>query len=76
MTAKMKAGSVLFSVLKYLSLIFASVVAIVPVIVCVLTAFKTNEEYAETSVLDLPKVFLILKTLALLLRKLICSGAF
>ncbi len=57
MTAKMKAGSVIFSILKYLSLILASFIAIIPVIVCVLTAFKTNEEYAASSVLDLPKSF-------------------
>ena len=57
MTAKMKAGSIIFSILKYLSLILASFIAIIPVIVCVLTAFKTNEEYAASSVLDLPKSF-------------------
>ncbi len=58
MTAKMKAGSILFSILKYLSLVFASVIAIIPVVVCVFTAFKTNEEYEATSVLDLPANFL------------------
>lgn len=58
MTAKMKAGSIIFSILKYLSLILASVIAIIPVIVCVFTAFKTNEEYEATSVLDLPSNFL------------------
>lgn len=57
MTAKMKAGSIIFSILKYLSLIFASLIAIIPVVVCVLTAFKTNEEYAASSVLDLPESF-------------------
>lgn len=58
MTAKMKAGSILFSILKYLSLIIASLIAIIPVIVCVFTAFKTNEEYDASSVLDLPASFL------------------
>lgn len=47
--------SILFSVIKYLSFILASLIAIIPVSVCVLTAFKTNEEYASTSVLSLPK---------------------
>ena len=55
---KMKAGSILFSILKYLSLIIASLIAIIPVIVCVFTAFKTNEEYDASSVLDLPASFL------------------
>ena len=54
----MKAGSILFSILKYLSLIIASLIAIIPVIVCVFTAFKTNEEYDASSVLDLPASFL------------------
>ena len=38
-------GSVLFSILKYVCLIGASIIAILPVLVCVFTAFKTNEEY-------------------------------
>lgn len=49
--------SIIFSIIKYLSLIAASIVAILPVCVCVLTAFKTNEEYASTSVLDFPASF-------------------
>ncbi len=49
--------SIVFSIIKYLSLIAASIVAILPVCVCVLTAFKTNEEYEATSVLDLPGSF-------------------
>lgn len=47
-----------FNVLKYASLVLASVVALVPVVVCVLTAFKTSEEYQSTSPLDLPANFL------------------
>ena len=49
--------SIIFSIIKYLSLIAASIVALLPVCVCVLTAFKTNEEYASTSVLDFPASF-------------------
>lgn len=49
--------SIVFSIIKYLSLIAASIVAILPVCVCVLTAFKTNEEYESTSVLDIPASF-------------------
>lgn len=54
---KVKIGSVIFSFIKYASLIAASVISLVPVCVCVLTAFKTNDEYASTAVLDLPKSF-------------------
>ena len=51
---KRSVGDIVFTVLKYFSLILASVVALVPVVVCVLTAFKTTEEYQGTSPLDLP----------------------
>nr|WP_288974573.1 carbohydrate ABC transporter permease [uncultured Blautia sp.] len=54
---KMKPAAIIFSVIKYISLILASVIALVPVSVCILTAFKTNEEYAATSPLDLPATF-------------------
>lgn len=54
---KAKVSSAVFTFVKYFSLIMASIVALVPVSVCVLTAFKTNEEYAATSPLDLPASF-------------------
>ncbi|KAB1436098.1 carbohydrate ABC transporter permease [Candidatus Galacturonibacter soehngenii] len=54
----MKLGTFIFTIIKYISLIFASIIALIPVLVCVLTAFKTNEEYANTSVLDRPQSFL------------------
>ena len=69
MTAKMKAGSIIFSILKYLSLILASLIAIIPVVVCVLTAFKTNEEYAASSVLDLPKSFANFENFSIAIEK-------
>ena len=50
-------GSVLLSTVKYFLLILTSVVCLVPVVVCVFTAFKTDEEYATTSVLSLPETF-------------------
>ena len=55
---KVKIQSVIFSILKYVSLIAAALTALIPVVVCVFTAFKTNEEYASTSALSLPKSFL------------------
>ena len=69
MTAKMKAGSIIFSILKYLSLILASLIAIIPVVVCVLTAFKTNDEYAASSVLDLPKSFANFENFSIAIEK-------
>ncbi|MDE7018752.1 MAG: carbohydrate ABC transporter permease, partial [Lachnospiraceae bacterium] len=53
-----KAKLALFGVFKYLMLIMAALVAIIPVVVCVLTAFKTEEEYQSTSALTLPNSFL------------------
>lgn len=50
-------SAVLFTIVKYVALVTASIVALLPVVVCVLTAFKTNEEYQATSPLDLPASF-------------------
>lgn len=66
---KMKPATFLFTVIKYLSLILASVIALVPVSVCVLTAFKTNEEYASTSPLDLPADFLNFENFRIAIEK-------
>lgn len=65
----MKITSVIFTIIKYLSLIVASLVAIAPVSVCILTAFKSNEEYAASSVLDLPKSFAYLDNFKIALEK-------
>ena len=54
---EMSFGDILFSIIQYVMLISASLIALIPVVVCVLTAFKTNEEYATTSVLTLPQSF-------------------
>ena len=58
MKKKKNFTSLLFEIFKYFMLILATIVALVPVCVCILTAFKTTEEYNSTSVLDLPKSFL------------------
>ncbi len=57
MKGKRSVGGVIFDIFKYVMLIAASVIALVPVVVCVLAAFKSNEEYAASSVLDLPSSF-------------------
>ena len=50
--------SIIALICKYVMLIAAAVIALVPVCVCILTAFKTTDEYNASSVLDLPKSFL------------------
>ena len=54
MTVLQKIGHYLAIVLKYLSLVFFAFVAVLPVVSCVITAFKTEEEYQNTNVMTLP----------------------
>lgn len=58
MTALRKIPSIILSVLKYASLIFFSLVALIPVVSCVITAFKTEAEYQSTNVMTLPQSWL------------------
>ena len=51
--AKLKKG--ILVVLKYFTLILGAFVSILPLVVCVITAFKSPEEYASTNVMTLPK---------------------
>ena len=46
---------ILIGFLKYLSLLFCSFVAVLPIVSCVITAFKTEEEYMQTNVMELPQ---------------------
>ncbi|MCI9271238.1 MAG: carbohydrate ABC transporter permease [Dorea sp.] len=50
-----KAKRTIVSILKYITLIFGAFVSVLPIVVCVITAFKTPEEYASTNVMTLPK---------------------
>lgn len=50
-----KVKKILWAVVKYITLIFGAFVSVLPVVVCVITAFKSPEEYAETNVMTLPK---------------------
>ncbi len=54
MTAVGKIKSGLLTFLKYFSLVFFSFIAVLPVVSCVITAFKTTEEYQSTNVMTLP----------------------
>lgn len=58
MTILQKIGKYVLIFLKYFSLVFFSFVAVIPVISCVITAFKTDEEYAQTNVMVLPESWL------------------
>ena len=51
--AKMK--KLVWAIVKYVTLVFGAFVSVLPVVVCVITAFKSPEEYAETNVMTLPK---------------------
>ena len=53
--SKAKMKRTLISVLKYITLILGGFISVLPIVVCVITAFKTPEEYASTNVMTLPK---------------------
>lgn len=55
MTIFQKISKYLLIFLKYFSLVFFSFVAILPVVSCVITAFKTDTEYQQTNVMVLPE---------------------
>ena len=46
--AAIRAKSIVINVFKYVLLIFSAFVALVPIVSCINTAFKTEEEYAAT----------------------------
>ena len=54
----MGTSEVVWKIVQYFSLIFFSLFAVVPIVSCVITAFKTNEEYERTNVMTLPESFL------------------
>ncbi|MGN1181241.1 MAG: carbohydrate ABC transporter permease [Suilimivivens sp.] len=58
MTIFQKIGKYVVVFLKYFSLVFFSFVAILPVVSCVITAFKTDTEYQQTNVMVLPESWL------------------
>ena len=50
-------GAYVWIIVKYFSLIFFSLVAVIPLVSCVITAMKTDEEYASTNVMTMPQHF-------------------
>ena len=49
---------ILWIIVEYVSLIFFGLCAVVPVVSCVITAFKTETEYQQTNVMTLPESWL------------------
>ena len=58
MTILQKISKYVLIFLKYFSLVFFSFAAILPVVSCVITAFKTDAEYQQTNVMTLPESWL------------------
>lgn len=55
-----KAKKIMWSIFKYITLVAGAFVAVLPVVVCVITAFKSPEEYAATNVMQLPQSWIYL----------------
>ena len=58
MNALEKAGKIVLTAVKYFSLVFFSFFALLPVVSCVITAFKDDYEYQNTNVMTLPQNWL------------------
>ena len=52
---KEKTKRIIWTVFKYFTLILGAFNSVLPVVVCVITAFKTPEEYQATNVMTLPQ---------------------
>lgn len=48
-------GTVIWGIVKYVSLVFFAFCAVIPIVSCVITAFKTDAEYKATNVMTLPQ---------------------
>ena len=51
-------GAIIWGIVKYVSLVFFAFVAVIPIVSCVITAFKTEAEYKSTNVMTLPESWL------------------
>lgn len=58
MTLFQNIKKILWIILKYASLSFFAFISVIPVVVCIITAFKTEKEYASTNVMTLPSNWL------------------
>lgn len=48
-------GFIIWTIVKYVSLIFFAFCAVIPIVSCVITAFKSDTEYRSTNVMTPPK---------------------
>lgn len=55
-----KVKKVAWIIFKYASLVLGGFVSVLPLVVCVISAFKSSEEYAATNVMTLPSSWLYL----------------
>lgn len=62
--------------IKYASLLLGSFISVLPVVVCVITAFKTEEEYMSTNVMTLPKSWLYFDNFIIAWKKANMGRAF
>ena len=53
--AKTELRKVIWTIFKYATLLLAIFIAVLPLVSCVITAFKTPEEYVSTNVMQLPQ---------------------
>lgn len=47
-------GAIAWIIVKYVSVLFFAFVCVLPIVSCVVTAFKSEKEYATTNVMELP----------------------
>lgn len=85
-----KVQSIILTILKYGALCIGAFISLIPIIVCVTTAFKTKEEYETTNVMTLPqnwlyfenfkvawtkaKMFLAFKNTAIVMVFVVCGS--
>lgn len=67
---------IIWTFFKYSSLCFASFCALLPLISCVVTAFKTADEYANTNVMTMPKNWLYFENFKTVWKKANMGTAF
>lgn len=76
MTLMQKIGKYVLIILKYFSLVFFSFVAVLPIVSCFITAFKTDVEYQNTNVMVLPESWLNFENFVLAFEKANMGRAF
>lgn len=76
MTLMQKIGKYVLIILKYFSLVFFSFVAVLPIVSCFITAFKTDVEYQNTNVMVLPESWLNFENFMLAFEKANMGRAF